>query len=77
MKYLTLAKVMIAGLTSLSLTLPSLAENALVTDVGTLDKATAETVFPAKRPYSPWAGRDLTSTSTRRFRLTLAPSEQG
>ena len=61
MKYLTLAKVLLAGLTGLSFTLPSLAEDALVTDVGTLDKATAEKVFPAKRPYSPWAGRDFPS----------------
>ena len=61
MKYLTLAEVLLAGLTGLSLTLPSLAEDALVTDVGTLDKATAEKVFPAKRPYSPWAGRDFPS----------------
>ena len=53
MKYLTLAKVLLAGLTGLSFTLPSLAEDALVTDVGTLDKATAEKVFPARRPYSP------------------------
>ena len=36
MKYLTLAKVLLAGLTGLSLTLPALAEDALVTDVGTL-----------------------------------------
>jgi len=27
-------------------------------DVGTLDKETAEKVFPAKPPYSPYAGRD-------------------
>ena len=29
------------------------------TDIGTLDKATAEKVFPAKPPYSPYAGRNF------------------
>ena len=59
MKSPMLAKVLLAGLTGLSFTLPALAEDALVTDVGTLDKETAEKVFPAKRPYSPWAGRNF------------------
>ena len=59
MKSPMLAKVLLAGLTGLSFTLPALAEDALVTDVGTLDKGTAEKVFPAKRPYSPWAGRNF------------------
>ena len=61
MKCLMLAKVLLAGLTGLSFTLPALAEDALVSDVGTVDKATAEKVFPAKRPYSPWAGRNFPS----------------
>ena len=30
-----------------------------VTDIGTFDKGTAERVFPAKRAYSPYAGRNL------------------
>ena len=55
------AKILLAGLTGLSLTLPAVAEDALVTDVGTLDKATAEKVFPDKRAYSPWAGRNFPS----------------
>ena len=29
------------------------------TDVGTIDKETADKVFPGKRPYSPWAGRSF------------------
>ena len=61
MKHPMLAKVLLAGLTGLSLTLSALAEDAPVSDVGTLDKATAEKVFPAKRAYSPWAGRDFPS----------------
>src|SRR4030042_1586772 len=59
MKSPMLAKVLLAGLTGLSFTFPALAEDALVTDVGTLDKGTAEKVFPSKRPYSPWAGRNF------------------
>jgi hypothetical protein len=35
---------------------PVLAEDA-ATDIGTLDKASAEKVYPAQRPYSPYAGR--------------------
>ena len=61
MKHPMLAKVLLAGLTGLGLTLSALAEDAPVSDVGTLDKATAEKVFPAKRAYSPWAGRDFPS----------------
>ena len=34
-------------------------ETATTTDVGTLDEATAEKVFPAKPPYSPYAGRNF------------------
>src|SRR3990170_4646665 len=59
MKSPMLARVLLAGLTGLSFALPALAEDALVTDVGTIDKETAEKVFPAKRPYSPWAGRNF------------------
>ena len=55
------AKILLAGLTGLSLTLSAVAEDALVTDVGTLDKATAEKVFPARRAYSPWAGHNFPS----------------
>jgi hypothetical protein len=35
------------------------AEEAINTDVGTLDKAAAEKVFATKRPYSPYAGRNF------------------
>ena len=31
------------------------------TDIGTLDKAAADKVFPAKPPYSPYAGRNFPS----------------
>ena len=55
------AKILLASLTVLSLALSALAEDAPVSDVGTFDKATAEKVFPAKRAYSPWAGRNFPS----------------
>jgi hypothetical protein len=31
----------------------------VATDIGTIDKATAEKAFPAKPPYSPYAGRNF------------------
>jgi hypothetical protein len=47
------------GLALASLVLPALAEVHASTDIGTLDSATAEKVFPAKPPYSPYAGRNF------------------
>ena len=38
---------------------PALAADATTTDVGTLDKETAAKAFPAKPPYSPYAGRNF------------------
>ncbi len=38
---------------------PALAADATTTDVGTLDKEAAEKAFPAKPPYSPYAGRNF------------------
>src|SRR5882757_3920122 len=35
------------------------AEQSVITDEGTLDQATAEKAFPAKPPYSPYAGRNF------------------
>ncbi len=35
------------------------AEQANTTDIGTLDKESAEKAFPAKLPYSPYAGRNF------------------
>ena len=59
MKHLTVAKTLLAGLISLTFVLAVLADDRLITDVGTLDKEAADKVFPAKRPYSPWAGRNF------------------
>jgi hypothetical protein len=38
---------------------PALAVEGPATDIGTLDKQAAEKVFPAKPPYSPYAGRNF------------------
>jgi hypothetical protein len=35
------------------------ADPAVTTDIGTLDQETAEKAFPAKPPYSPYAGRNF------------------
>ena len=50
---------LLAGLTSPVLPLPVLAQDHAVTDVGTLDKESADKVFPARRSYSPYAGRNF------------------
>jgi hypothetical protein len=52
-------KVMATSMLALGLAVPALAEDRVVTDIGTFDKATAERVFPAKRAYSPYAGRNF------------------
>ena len=44
---------------ALAISVPAWAQEAVNTDIGTLDKATAEKVFPSKRPYSPYAGRNF------------------
>ena len=41
------------------LALPTLAAEQPITDVGTLDETSAEEAFPAKPPYSPYAGRNF------------------
>ena len=50
-----LANVLAAGLFATA----AVAQDSTTTDIGTLDKATAEKVFPAKPPYSPYAGRNF------------------
>ena len=53
----SLGNAALAGLLALGLTLPAFAAAQATTDIGTLDKAAAEKVFPAKPPYSPYAAR--------------------
>ena len=60
MKMLTLHKAGFAALLTASLAVPAFAaEQDATTDIGTLDKETAEKAFPAKPPYSPYAGRNF------------------
>ncbi|MCJ7598792.1 MAG: DUF3604 domain-containing protein, partial [Methyloceanibacter sp.] len=49
----------LACLLAAALSNPSWGQDSYTTDVGTIDKETADKVFPAKRPYSPWAGRNF------------------
>ena len=58
-KMRTHLKVMATSMLALGLAVPALAEDPVVTDIGTFDKGTAERVFPAKRAYSPYAGRNF------------------
>ena len=48
-----------ALISMLMLASPALAEGGTPTDIGTLDKGSAEKVYPTKRPYSPYAGRNF------------------
>ena len=59
MKGLFTAIALLVGFTGFNFALPAAAEDRLITDVGTLDKDSAEKVFPAKRAYSPYAGRNF------------------
>jgi Protein of unknown function (DUF3604) len=47
------------ALAVVSLAFPAFAQDQTTTDVGTFDKGTAAKVFPAKPPYSPYAGRNF------------------
>ena len=50
---------LLAGVASLTLNLPATAQDQVSSDVGTLDKAAAEKLFPTKRAYSPYTGRNF------------------
>ncbi|MGH8701868.1 MAG: DUF3604 domain-containing protein, partial [Burkholderiales bacterium] len=50
-----LAALAVAGIAVITIT----HDQAEAQDVGTIDKATAEKVFPAKPPYSPYVGRNF------------------
>ncbi len=53
------ASTILAGLLAAALALPVAAQDSTVTNIGTLDEATAARVFPSKPPYSPYAGRNF------------------
>ena len=49
----------LAGVCAASVFATSVAAEDHTTDIGTLDKETADKAFPAKPPYSPYAGRNF------------------
>ncbi|MGH9868189.1 MAG: DUF3604 domain-containing protein [Candidatus Polarisedimenticolia bacterium] len=49
----------VLALSAAGLVLPAIAAEQAASDVGTLNKAAAEKVFPAKPPYSPYAERNF------------------
>src|SRR5207344_2857961 len=49
----------LAGLLTALLSPAAWGQESQTTDIGTIDKGTVEKVFPSKRPYSPWAGRNF------------------
>jgi hypothetical protein len=53
------SKPVLALALALAFSVPASAQEAVNSDIGTLDKATAEKVFPAKPLYSPYAGRNF------------------
>jgi Protein of unknown function (DUF3604) len=50
-----------AGVASVAINLPATAQEQASSDVGTLDQGAAEKLFPKKRAYSPYAGRNFPS----------------
>ena len=51
----------LAGTLAASLFATNALAQVATTDIGTLDKEVADKVFPAKPPYSPYAGRNFPS----------------
>ena len=49
----------LAGVCAACVFATAVAAEDVTTDIGTLDKETAEKAFPAKPPYSPYAGRNF------------------
>src|SRR3954449_11146690 len=52
-------RTVLANAFAVSLLSTGLAAQNVTTDIGTLDKEAAEKAFPAKPPYSPYAGRNF------------------
>src|SRR5829696_6459173 len=52
---------LLAGVASVTINLPATAQEQASSDVGTLDQGAAEKLFPKKRAYSPYAGRNFPS----------------
>jgi hypothetical protein len=54
-----ISRAALAHAVAASLFATAVAAQDVTTDIGTLDKETAEKAFPAKPPYSPYAGRNF------------------
>jgi hypothetical protein len=59
MKPQTIRDMTLAGLLTVGVAVPAFAQHQTTTDAGGLDKETASKAFPAKPPYSPYAGRNF------------------
>jgi hypothetical protein len=59
LRLLQLVSVAVLGTGSLAYVPPASAQDDTLLDSGTLDKESADKVFPSKRPYSPWAARNF------------------
>ncbi|MBB4297137.1 hypothetical protein GGI55_001664 [Rhizobium leguminosarum] len=51
--------IALVGLLSAGMPHPVWSQDAVHTDIGDITKATGADIFPKKRPYSPWAGRNF------------------
>ena len=54
-----LLSALLLGTSQLAIMLPAAAQEHAASDVGTLTKESAGKLFPTKRPYSPYAGRNF------------------
>ncbi len=54
-----LRKLAIVALLASGVSHQTWAQDGVHTDIGDIDQTTGESVFPKKRPYSPWAGRNF------------------
>src|SRR4051812_26076340 len=52
---------LLAGVASVTINVPAMAQEQASSDVGTLDQRAAEKLFPTKRAYSPYAERNFPS----------------
>src|SRR5207249_6482664 len=56
---ISISGAMLAGVCAASVFATTVAAQDAATDIGTLDKESAAKAFPAKPPYSPYAGRNF------------------
>ena len=59
MRFVSVGGALLVGLVYFGAPGRTLAQDGAVSDVGTLDRAAAERLYPDRRPYSPYAGRNF------------------